>query len=160
MDLEAGQFNGRLAFEDLLREALARAAREGWPEMVWSDATFVDWPLRERVVAESLHAWAAAGRRLTLLAARYDEVLRHQPRFVTWRQTWGHLVDCRVVRNVATVDFPSALWSPHWCLHRTDLTRSNGVWSVERGRLMTVRELLTERLRNSSPGFSASVLGL
>lgn len=157
---ETGRFTGRHDFEGLIREALARAAREGWPEMVWSDATFADWPLRERAVVESLHAWATSGRRLTLLAARYDEVLRYQPRFVTWRQTWGHLVDCRVARQVAPVDFPSALWSHHWCLQRLDLTRSNGLWSEERASLITVRELLDEKLRDSAPGFPASVLGL
>lgn len=160
MALETGRFSGREAFEALIREALEQAAREGWPEMIWSDATFADWPLRERTVVDTLHAWAAGGRRLTLMAASYDDVLRYQPRFVAWRQTWGHLVDCRVVRHVAPVDFPSALWSRDWCMHRLDLTRSHGVWTKDRARLIAVRELLMERLRNSSPGFPASVLGL
>lgn len=160
MSPDHGRFTGRRDFEGLLREALARAARDGWPEMIWSDATFADWPLRERVVVDSLQAWASSGRRLTLIAARYDEVLRNQPRFVTWRQTWGHLVDCRVVNHVAPVDFPSALWSRDWCLHRLDLTRSNGLWSEERASLINVRELLDEKLRNSAPGFPATVLGL
>lgn len=160
MSPASGRFTGRQDFEGLIREALARAAREGWPDMIWSDATFADWPLRERAVVASLHAWATSGRRLTLLAARYDEVLRHQPRFVTWRQTWGHLVDCRVVRHVAPVDFTSALWSRNWCLQRLDLTRSNGLWSEERASLTAVRELLDEKWRHSAPGFPASVLGL
>ena len=75
MSPDHGRFIGRRDFEGLLREALARAARDGWPEMIWSDATFADWPLRERAVVDSLQAWASSGRRLTLIAARYDEVL-------------------------------------------------------------------------------------
>ncbi len=155
-----GRFSGRQDFERLVRESLAKAALEGWPEMIWSDATFEDWPLRERTVVDSLQAWASSGRRLTLLATGYDEVLKHQPRFVTWRRTWGHLVDCRQVRQVAPVDFPSALWSRNWYFQRLDLTRSNGSWGEDRVSLTRVREMLDEKLRNSSPGFSASVLGL
>lgn len=155
-----GRFTGREDFERLVRQSLSQAAREGWPEMIWSDATFEDWPLRERAVVESLQAWASSGRRLTLLAARYDEVLRHQPRFVNWRRTWGHLVDCRQVRHVAPVDFPSALWSRNWYLQRLDLTRSTGSWGEDRASLTRVREMLDEKLRNSSPGFPVSVLGL
>ena len=155
-----GRFTGRQDFERLVREGLARAAREGWPEMIWSDATFEDWPLREREVVESLQAWARSGRRLTLLAARYDEVLRNQPRFVTWRRTWGHLVDCRRVSQVAPVDFPSALWSRHWFLHRLDLTRSTGSWGGDQASLTRTREMLDEKLHGSAPGFPTSVLGL
>ena len=156
----AGRFTGRQDFERLVREALAQAARDGWQEMVWSDATFEDWPLRERAVVDSLQAWASSGRRLTLLAARYDEVLKNQPRFVTWRRTWGHLVDCRVVRHVAPVDFPSALWSRHWYMQRLDLTHSHGTWGDDRASLIRVRELLDENIRNSAPGFPVTVLGL
>lgn len=158
--LQGGRFTGRQDFERLIREALAQAAREGWQDMIWSDATFEDWPLRERAMVDSLQAWASAGRRLTLLASRYDEVLRYHARFVTWRRTWGHLVDCRVVRHVASTDFPSALWSRNWFMHRLDLTRSNGTWGDDRASLIRVRELLDEKIRNSAPGFPASVLGL
>jgi hypothetical protein len=157
---QGGRFTGRQDFERLVRDALAKAAREGWQDMIWSDASFEDWPLRERAVVDSLQAWASAGRRLTLLAARYDQVLRNQPRFVTWRRTWGHLVDCRVVRDVAPADFPSALWSRNWYMQRLDVTYGHGTWGEDRLSLIRVRELLDEKNRNSSPGFSASVLGL
>ncbi len=155
-----GRFTGREDFERLVREALAQAAREGWQEMIWSDATFEDWPLRERLVVDSLQAWASAGRKLTLLAVRYDAVLRYQPRFVNWRRTWGHLVDCRVVRDVAPIDFPSALWSRNWFMHRLDLIHSNGIWGNDPASRIRVRELLDENKRYSVPGFPASVLGL
>jgi len=43
--LPSGRFDGREAFRCLVRDALACAVREGWPELVLSDAHFGDWPL-------------------------------------------------------------------------------------------------------------------
>lgn len=158
--LPSGRFSGRAAFEQLVRDALACAAREGWKEIILSDATYLDWPLRERSVLESLLAWSASGRQMILLATRFDEVIRHQPRFVSWRQTWGHIIDCRVCPDAAPADFPSAIWSRDWFMQRIDLERGIGVCGSERGRSIELREVLDEKIRNSSPGFPASTLGL
>ena len=158
--LLSGQFSGREAFAQRERDALAQAAAEGWRELVLSDATFEDWPLHERAVVESLQAWAKAGRHLTLLATRYDEVIRRHARFVAWRKTWGHLLDCRLCSTAAPTDFPSAIWSPNWFLQRLDPLHSTGVCGTDRERCVQLREQLAERIRNSSPGFPASTLGL
>ena len=158
--LVSGQFSGREAFAQRVRDALACAAQEGWRELILSDATFEDWPLQEAAVLASLHAWARSGGHLTLLAHSYDELIRRQPRFVNWRKLWGHLIDCRVCRSVAPSDFPSALWSPSWYLQRLDLPRSTGVCGADRERRLQLHELLREKIRNSSPGFPASTLGL
>lgn len=158
--LPTGRFSGPAAFEQLVRDALACAAREGWQEIILSDATFLDWPLRERVVLESLLAWSSAGRRMILLATRFDEVIRHHARFVSWRQTWGHIIDCRVCPDAASADFPSAIWSRAWFMQRIELERGIGVCGTERGRSIELREVLDERIRSSSPGFPASTLGL
>ena len=159
-DLPSGQFSGREAFAQRLRDALAKAALEGWRELILSDATFGDWPLQEAAVLASLHAWAGSGGHLTLLAHSYDELMRSQPRFVAWRKLWGHVIDARVCRSVAASDFPSALWSPSWYLQRLDPVRSSGVCGEDRERRVQVREELNEFIRNSSPGFPASTLGL
>jgi hypothetical protein len=158
--LPTGRFAGREAFVQTVRDALACAAREGWHEIILSDASFADWPLHERAVMESLHAWARSGRRFTMLATRFDEVQRYQPRFVTWRQTWGHLVECRVCRGADPMDFPSAIWSPGWVLHRQDGERCVFVCDTAPARRVELRQTLDEWTRNSSPGFPASVLGL
>ena len=76
-ELPTGRFTGREAFEQTIRDAMACAARQGWHEIIVSDATFSDWPLRERAVVESLHAWARSGRRFVMLATRFDEVQRY-----------------------------------------------------------------------------------
>jgi hypothetical protein len=158
--LASGRFSGREAFQQLVRDAFDSAASEGWKEIILSDATFEDWPLHERSVVESLHAWSASGRRMIMLATRYDEVMRNHARFVSWRKTWGHIIDCRVCRVVAPADFPSAIWSRDWSMHRLDSQRSSGVCGYDRERCMQIRELLDEKIRDSSPGFPVSILGL
>lgn len=158
--LPEGNFSGLTAFAQRVRDALACAAREGWSYMVWSDADFLDWPLREKAVVESLNAWAGSGRRLVLLAHRFDEVQRHHARFVQWRNTWDHVVDCRVCKQRDASEFPSALWSPHWVMRRLDLERSTGVSGTEPQRRVLLKEELDECRRQSSPGFPSTILGL
>src|SRR3954470_7378730 len=90
--LPSRRFEGRTDFRQLVRDALEHAAREGWREIVLSDPTFRDWPLGEGAVGEWLRAWSHSGRRITLLARRYDEVVRQHARFVQWRGKWSHIV--------------------------------------------------------------------
>ena len=153
-------FEGTVAFADLIRGALLRANNEAWSEMVWSDATFEDWPLYEKAVVEGLNAWAGKGRKLILLAHQFDVMRRLHPRFVDWRVRWDHLLECRVCKGVEASEFPSALWTPSWALRRLDLVRSTGVASTEPRMRLLLREELEEKKRQSSPGFSATVLGL
>lgn len=158
--LPTGRFAGREAFAQLVRDALAVAASQGWREIIFSDASFEDWPLHEREVAESLHAWAKSGRRFVMVASRYDAVLRHHARFVAWRKTWSHIVDCRLCRHVDAMDFPSVFWSPGWAMRRLDLFHSTGICGAAADRRVLIRETLDELVLNSSPGFPASTLGL
>ncbi len=158
--LPSGRFQGRAAFEQLVRDAFRHAADEGWPEIIISDASFEDWPLREKVVVDAIRAWSKTGRHFTMLAKRFDSVQRNQPRFVTWRKTWSHIVECRHIPSADPLDFPSAIWSRGWVMQRLDLTRSTGVSGPEPERRVALRELLNERLRASTVGFAATTLGL
>ena len=155
-----GTFTGPTAFAQTVRAALARAAQEGWQAMVWSDASFEEWPLGERAVTESLQAWSGSGRQLVMLAHNYNSVLRYQPRFVSWRRTWDHIIDCRVCKTIDASEMPSALWSPHWAMRRLDLVRSTGVADLEPARRVLLKQELDECRRQSVPGFSATTLGL
>ena len=155
-----GAFSGPQEFAQLVRDAIRQASVDGWNEMVWSDATFEDWPLRERAVVDALDDWAHRGRKLTLLARRFDAMPRLHPRFVTWRVRWDHILECRVCRDVDDSEMPSALWSPVWALRRLDVGRCTGVAGYEPQRRVLLLEDLEERRRQSSPGFPASVLGL
>ncbi len=152
-----GRFAGRSEFAELVRQAFAAAAARGWREIILCDANFEDWPLGERVVAQSLYEWSASGRRLTMLAQDYAEVTRRHARFVSWRRTWSHIVECR---GHAAGDLPSVFWSPDWAFERLDLVHSTGVAGTEAGRRVALKERLAEKLLRSSPAFAASTLGL
>ena len=158
--LALGPFAGPTAFAERVRSALAQADQQGWNEMVWSDASFEDWPLYEKAVVESLNAWARKGRKLTLLAHNFDAMRRVHHRCVEWRVRWDHIVECRICKGVEATEFPSGLWTPGWALRRLDLVRSTGVSSDEPRMRQLLREELEERKRQSSPGFPASILGL
>lgn len=158
--LPEGRFSGRGEFAELIRQALAAAASQGWREIICADPDFADWPLGERVVAQALNDWSQSGRKFTMLAASYSAVPRQHARFVTWRQTWAHLIDCRSGRAASADAMPSALWSPGWALERLDRTRCIGVAGSDAPRRIALRERLNEHLLNSSPGFPATVLGL
>ena len=158
--LPEGAFSGPVEFSQLVRDALALAAARSWRELVISDANFQDWPLRERVVVESLQAWAGQGRKLTLIAHRFDAMPRLHPRFVTWRNQWDHIIECRVCSQVDESEFPSAMWSPAWAMRRLDVAHSTGMAGPEPQRRQRLKEALDECRRNSAPGFPATVLGL
>ncbi|WP_427911541.1 hypothetical protein ACPWT1_12675 [Ramlibacter sp. MMS24-I3-19] len=158
--LPQGRFEGREAFGQMVRDALACAAAEGWRELILCDASFADWPLGERAVAESLQAWSASGRRCILLARRYDDVRRLHSRFVAWRQTWSHIIEARGCASADPLELPSAIWSPAWAMRRLDLEHSHGVAGCEPERRVAVRELLDGWLQKSGPAFPASTLGL
>lgn len=158
--LPSGRFSGRTAFAQRLRDALAAAADHGWNQLWVCDPTFEDWPLNERTVIDALHVWARNGRSFTIVAAQYDSIVRQQPRFVTWRRTWGHIIDARICRQVDPASFPSVLWTPGWVLQRLDPVRSNGICGAEPERIVQVRELLQELWQVSSPGFPSTTLGL
>lgn len=158
--LHSGRFSGRDQFQQLVRDALACAAREGWRELVLCDANFEDWPLGERAVAQSLQDWSATGRKCTLLARRYDDVIRRHARFVTWRKTWSHIIEARACPSADPLELPSAIWSPGWVMQRLDPERSNGVSGHEPERRVLLRENLNEWLLKSTPSFASSTLGL
>ena len=155
-----GRFSGATDFAELIRLAFSAAAAEGWREIIISDSSFEDWPLGERRVAQALNGWSRAGRKLTMLAKTYTEVTRRHARFVTWRRTWAHLVECRGNSGLSVDDFPSALWSPVWVLQRVDLGHCSGIAGAEAARRVALREQLDECLRRSSPAFPATTLGI
>lgn len=158
--LPSRRVEGREDFRQLVRDALACAAREGWREIILSDADFDDWPLGERAVAESLQAWARSGRHMVLLARRYDEMVRRHARFVQWRGTWSHIVTASSCASADPLELPSGIWSPAWVLERRDVERSNGFCGADPDRRLLLRERLNGWLLKSSPAFPASTLGL
>ncbi|MBT2337406.1 hypothetical protein J7E49_26330 [Variovorax paradoxus] len=159
--LPEGRFDGHEAFAEIVRAALSSAARQGWRELVFSDPDFADWPLGERASIEALQAWSATGRRFVLLAQRFDVLERSHARFVPWRRTWAHIVECRAVRAEAGSEaVPSAIWTPEWFAHRTDSERNRGLCGFDPRARRELRETMDESWRAGRPAFPASTLGL
>lgn len=159
-NLLEGRFTGRDAFADLIRLALATAAAQGWREIILCDPDFEDWPLGERAVTQALNDWSKTGRKLTMLAENYDALVRRHARFVTWRRTWAHVVECHQAQAIQPDSLASVLWSPGWVMERLDLLRCNGMAGSEATRRVALKERLNEVLLDSSPAFPASTLGL
>jgi len=155
-----GAFCGRTDFQQLIRDALAQAAQEGWREMVWFDLNYADWPLGERSVQASLQDWSATGRRLTIVAKRFDTLLASHHRFVAWRKQWSHIIEARAVSAASDEEFPSLILSPQWAMQRLQPALCKGVAGSEPKRRVDLRELAQEWLAISSPAFAATTLGL
>lgn len=155
-----GRFQGPTEFAEVIRQAFAAAAVQGWREIIMSDASFESWPLGERSVAQSFDNWAKTGRTLTVLARNYNEVIRRHARFVTWRRKWAHIVVCRASTAIIEDNFPSAIWSAGWACQRLDLARSTGSAGFDPVRRIAIKERLDECLRRSAPAFPATTLGL
>ena len=158
--LHTGQFSGRVQFEQLVRDALATAAREGWREIVLCDATFSDWPLGERSVDASLRAWSKTGRKMTLLAKHYRDVAAQHHRFVAWRGQWSHIIEARAVASADVLEITSGIYSNGWVMRRNEPVRSIGVCSTEPARRVALREEIDGWLLKSSAAFAATTLGL
>lgn len=158
--LFTGAWEGRRAFADVIRQALASAAEEGWKLIILSDPNFADWPLGEREVVESLQRWAAKGRQLHFLAGDFRVLQGQAPRLVQWRVTWDHLVQARACRGELAQSVPSAIWSDHWTLERLDVEHARGVATRDPRRRIELRERVEAYWQRSSPAFPASTLGL
>ena len=158
--LAEGRFAGRGEFVEMMRQAFAAAAVQGWREIVLSDPDYADWPLGERGVAEALNSWSKTGRKLTMMAGSYDMVFSRHARFVVWRRTWAHLVECRAVVPASADRTPSALWSSGWAVERLDARHCAGMAGSDAARRLALKGRLNEALLTSVPAFPASVLGL
>ena len=99
--LPEGRVQGREAFRQAVRDALACAAEQGWPELIVSDPDYSDWPLGEAGVVASLYRWARPGRQFTMLAGSYGAIERLHPRFVPWRRDMAHLINCRILQRLS-----------------------------------------------------------
>lgn len=153
--------DGRGDFQQAVRDALAQAAAAGSREILCCDLDYADWPLGERVVIDSLTAWAQSHRKLTLIAQHFDTVLRQHARFVAWRRHWSHVVQCRTLAEQDALDPPVLLLAPGVVsLRLADPLRHRGVLSAHAADEIRWGKLIDAILQRSTPGFAATTLGL
>jgi len=151
----------RSEFHVALKQALAEIAAVGCREVFFSDADFTDWPLSDLAVIDSLTEWAHSHRRLTLLAQQFDELARRHGRWVEWRRTWSHLVDCRVNTELEVSQLPTLLLAPGLIVVRlVDKLHYRGSVSREAADLLQNRERLDAVLQRSEASFPVTTLGL
>jgi hypothetical protein len=95
-----------VAVQATLEAAQARDARL----LLWVDPDFARWPLDRPAVIDTLGPWLRRpGRRLVMLAARYDRLALAHPRFTQWRSDWSHAIDARTPDDTAGVALPTLL---------------------------------------------------
>lgn len=148
-------------FHDALRAAFAEAAHRGCREIWLVDEDFADWPLSERQVIEHLTQWAAAHRRLTVIARHFDAIVRRHARWAEWRRQWSHVVQCRANDELEAGQMPCILLAPGLTSVRMfDVVHHRGVATDETADAMRWREVVDAVLQRSEEAFPATTLGL
>ncbi|MDE2080866.1 MAG: hypothetical protein KGI90_05900 [Burkholderiales bacterium] len=154
--------DSRAAFAQALRWGLRRAVALHARQVHFVDTDFAGWPLDDADMMGLLAGWLRRpGRRLTLLAAGYDEVPRRWPRFTRWRHDWGHAIECWQLPREAAPALPTLLVADrgvsvhlidavHWRGRADDSVRTAVVW----------QEQIDALLQRSERAFAVDTLGL
>ena len=155
---------GQAAVEAALLEQLLLACHEGAPQICCFDADFQHWPLSSPALLDALRAWAVPHRRLRLLAHDYQALARRHPRFVQWRQLYGHVVEARQLSDEGPVDFrrPAALLlgRPPRLWRLIDARQGRAVVEADPTAHGAALEWFDAVSQRSEESFSASTLGL
>lgn len=160
-DDKGGLIQSRSEFHAALRTAFAAAADAGCREIWLCDDDYADWPISERAVIDDLTRWAESHRRLTVIARHFDTVVRRHARWVEWRRTWSHVVQCRSNDELEADQMPTLLLAPGAVSVRL-FDRVNHRGSVSRVAADAVlwRETVDAVLQRSAEAFPATTLGL
>lgn len=166
MELQTGILNSREEFLAALKTGLLQALTRGGRELCWLDKDFRDWPLSDPEVLAALKVWALPHRRLHMLAHDYEHLRRAHPRFVRWRQDYGHVVEAgsftaEDMELAGGRKLAALLLAPGTlCLRLLDGEQWRAVLSADRPDELLAREWFDAIQQRSSPSFSATTLGL
>jgi len=157
-----GRIEGWIDFTDRVRATLAMGVSE---RVDWclSDPDFSRWPLGERGITEALQQWVLnhPGGRMTLLAARFDELPRRHPRWLNWRRDWSHRVTCReAAPEEAGRVRAMLLWPGRVGLRLLDEVSGRGQWTTDPGVLHNWLAEYDVILQRSSEAMPSTTLGL
>lgn len=147
----------RRAVVAAVAEAVVRRARR----LVLADPDFDAWPLEEADFLAALTDFARLpGRQVLLLARRFEGVARHRPRFVRWRQTWGHAVDARRPVDEEVV-VPSLLLADRALMvELLDKEHWRGRVLQADGRVVVAAQEIDVLAQRTEPGWAGTTLGL
>jgi hypothetical protein len=146
---------------DAIRSAFAAAADAACRELWLCDADFIDWPLGEVEVIESLTRWAGPHQRLTLFALGFEAFAQRHPRWLEWRRRWSHLVECRTLEALEAGRVPSLLLAPGLLgLRIFDVEHGRGLATSDPIELRRCRETIDALLQRSVESLPVTTLGL
>ena len=152
--------DGRSEFMAAVRLALSSAAQARAHALCLVDPDFETWPLEDADVLGALAAWARLPkRRMLMLASNFDALLRRCPRFVAWRRTWAHVVECRST-EVEPSQIPTLLLAGPRNLHLADRLQWRGHWLADDSEVAEWREVVDVLMQRSDVDFPANTLGL
>jgi hypothetical protein len=160
-DAAPASIDSRASWHAALRDALRASADAGVMQLWCCDTDFADWPMGEPAWIETLTQWAGAHRRLTLLAADYSLVPARYPRWVAWRRSWTHVVQCLEVCEEDVARVPSLLFAPELLAVRLhDPVQHRGRVYRLPIELLHSRELIDALSQRASEAFPVTTLGL
>ncbi|GAB4176114.1 MAG: hypothetical protein Fur0039_19000 [Rhodocyclaceae bacterium] len=159
---EIHRIEGLRDFQARVRSTIERVAERGDPQILLCDADFAAWPLGEPRVVAALERWARPRRRMLMLGASFDEIVRLHPRWVAWRRSWPELVECRSPSDVDPSQCPSLLLVPTGpiTLRLHDRERFRGIWSSVPSDAVSAREAMDAAAERSVEAFAVTTLGL
>jgi hypothetical protein len=151
----------RADFLAAVRTAIGEAEARGAAEIFIVDPNFNDWPLNEAALVDTLGRWVDSRKRVTVFGHDFEELARHQLRFVAWRRQWSHVVQCRSDPELEAEQVPTLLLVPGVTSVRLlDRVRVRGIASHRAVDLAEGRETVDALLQRSVEAFPATTLGL
>jgi hypothetical protein len=156
----AGSFEGRAAFEAALLAAFQYCARQRTLQVTCADTDFAAWPLGRTDVLQALGDWVGGTRRLTLIAAHYNVFPQRHTRWVNWRRTWSHAVQCLAVHEELATQVPTLLLTDEVALRLHDPRRHRGAIYRDAADLARCRDLLDALTQRTEEAFPVTTLGL
>jgi hypothetical protein len=155
-------FDSHAAFGAALRWGFEQAIARGARRIVCVDPDFTDWPLGDATLLARLVPWLRQPqRRLVLLAARFDELPRHHPRFVGWRRDWVHAVSAWQAPDELQRALPTLLLVDDALAVRViDRSRWRGRTLHDARECRPYHDEIDAVLQRSAPGLPVTELGL
>lgn len=151
----------RAEFQAAIRAALSQAAQHDAGEIFLVDPTFMDWPLNERAIIDSLTQWVSSRKKLVVFAKSFDDMVRRHSRFVEWRRQWSHVAQCRTDDDLEAEALPTLMLVPGIVSVRLlDRVRCRGVTGSRPVDLADARDTIDALLQRSTEAFPATTLGL
>lgn len=156
----AGGFEGREAFAAALHAALQHCARRRTVQITCADTDFANWPLGRTDVLQALGDWVGGPRRLTLVAAHYNAFPQRHTRWMLWRRTWSHAVQCLAVHEELATQVPTLLLTNELAVRLHDPARFRGAVYREAVDLARCADLLDALSQRTEEAFPVTTLGL